>query len=449
MPISLVKALGLKRENLRLAIVGAGGKTTAMFRISRQLDAPVLMITTTHIGINQADLADKCLIITDPEEIRKAFDEMEGHQTIFLSGGATDDGRFTAICDRCQDRLIEECARRKIPLLIEADGARGLPLKVPAEHEPAIPGWVNSVLVVAGLQGLNQPLSDDHVHRPERFAEISGLEDGEIITLGALERVLSHPDGGLKRIPDHARRMVFLNQADTEFLSGQAKWIAEKIVSDYECVAIGSLLPEEDRFEAEIEAVYVPIASVILVAGGSERLGQPKALLQWKGETMVHRSARLASEAGLSPVIIVAGDEIDLISQEVSDLIVTLVHNPDWKAGQSTSLKVGLAKIPERNGAVIFQVVDQPGLTVDLLWSLIELHQQTRAEIIQPHAAGSRANPVLFDRSTFGDLMTITGDHGGRALFHRFNVLSLPWHDTRILIDLDTPEDLENLKVLE
>jgi molybdenum cofactor cytidylyltransferase len=138
-----------------------------------------------------------------------------------------------------------------------------------------------------------------------------------------------------------------------------------------------------------------------------------------------------------------------LISQEVSDLIVTLVHNPDWKAGQSTSLKVGLAQIPERNGAVIFQVVDQPGLTVDLLWSLIELHQQTRAEIIQPHAAGSRANPVLFDRSTFGDLMTITGDHGGRALFHRFNVLSLPWHDTRILIDLDTPEDLENLKVLE
>jgi molybdenum cofactor cytidylyltransferase len=449
MPISLVKALGLNRVNLRLAIVGAGGKTTAMFRISRQLDSPVLMITTTHIGINQADLADKCLVITDPEEIRKAMDEMEEHQTIFLSGGATDDGRYTAISDRCQDRLIEECSRRKISLLIEADGARGLPLKAPAKHEPAIPGWANSVLVVAGLQGLNQPLSDEHVHRPERFAEISELKDGEIITPGVLERVLGHPDGGLKGIPEHARRMVFLNQADTELLSGQAKRIAEEIISEYECVAIGRLLPEEDRFEAEIEAVYVPIASIILAAGGSERLGQPKALLQWKSETMVHRSARLASEAGLSPVIIVAGDEIGSISQNVSDLDVTVVYNPDWKAGQSTSLKVGLAKIPERNGAVIFQVVDQPCLTLDLLWSLIELHRQTRAEIIQPYAAGSRANPVLFDRSTFGDLMTITGDQGGRALFHRFNVLSLPWHDTRILTDLDTPEDLEKLQFLD
>lgn len=449
MPISLVKALGLKGGNLRLAIVGSGGKTTAMFRISRQIDAPVLMITTTHIGIHQADLADEIRVITDPEGIGIALNGIKENQTTFLTGGETNDGRFTSICDRCQDRLIEECALRRIPLLVEADGARGLPLKAPAKHEPVIPEWANNVLVVAGLQGLNQPLNDEHVHRPESFANISGLDLGKIVTPGAVARVLGHPEGGQKRIPDHARRMVLLNQVDTELLLSQSKQIAEELISEYDCIAIGRLLPEEERFEMEIEAVYVPIASIILAAGGSERLGQPKALIEWKGETMVHRSARIASEAGLAPVIIVAGDEFESISRDVSNLDVKVVQNLDWRVGQSSSLKVGLAQIPERNGAVIFQVVDQPGLTVELLWSLIELHRQTRAEIIQPHAAGSRANPVLFDRFTFDDLMTITGDQGGRALFHRYNVLGLPWHDTSILIDLDAPEDLEKLRLLE
>jgi len=377
------------------------------------------------------------------------MDESEEPETIFLSGGKTKDGRLVAVNDQCQEVLIGECSKKKIPLLIEADGARRLALKAPAEHEPAIPEWVNSVLVVAGLNGLNQSLDDEHVHRSHIFSEISGIKFGEVMTPEGLERVLEHPEGGLKRIPDHARKLVLLNQAESDWLLGQAKGIAEKLLSKYECVAIGNLMPEETRFDAEIEAVYVPIGSVILAAGGSERLGQPKALLRWKGETMVHRSARLAIEAGLSPVVIVVGDEMEQISQELSDLDVIVVQNPDWKNGQSTSLKVGLTQIPKRDGAVIFQVVDQPGLTVDLLWSLVELHRQTRAEIIQPHAIGSRANPVLFDRSTFGNLMTITGDQGGRALFHQFNVVSLPWHDAGILIDLDTPEDLEKLENLE
>jgi len=449
MPISLVKALGLQRDSLRLGIVGAGGKTTALFRLSRQLAAPVLLTTTTHIGIDQADLADECWVITDPDEIVKILDEMEEPETIFLSGGKTDDGRLVAVNGQCQQVLIGECSKKGIPLLIEADGARGLALKAPAEHEPAIPEWVNSVLVVAGLGGLNQLLDDEHVHRSQIFSEISGIKFGQVITPEGLEMVLEHPEGGLKRIPDHARKLVLLNQAESDWVLGQAKGIAEKLLSKYECVAIGNLMPEESRFDAEIEAIYVPIGSVILAAGGSERLGQPKALLRWKGETMVHRSARLALEAGLSPVVVVAGDEMEQISQEIFDLEVIVVQNPDWKNGQSTSLKVGLTQIPERNGAVIFQVVDQPGLTVNLLWSLIELHRQTRAEIIQPHAVGSRANPVLFDRSTFDDLMTITGDRGGRAIFHQYNVFSLPWHDAGILIDLDTPEDLEKLENLE
>jgi len=448
MSISLVTALGLERNHLRLAIVGAGGKTTTLFRISRQLSPPVVISTTTHITIEQADLADECWTITDPDEIGKTLDEMEELRTIFLTGGESRDGRLTALCDRCQEVLVTECARREIPLLLESDGARGLFLKSPAEHEPAIPEWVNAVLVVAGLQGLNRPLSEETVHRVDFFSRITGIKQGDLVTSEALEKILRHPEGGLKRIPNHARRLVFLNQVESDLLMGQAKGLAEKLMTAYECIAVGSLLPEEDRFDLEIEAAYTPIASVILAAGGSERLGQPKALFRWKDETMVHRSARIATEAGLSPVIVVAGAEFDPISRELMDLDVTVVHNPDWASGQSTSLIAGLSQIQARNGAVIFQVVDQPWLDVELLWSLVDLHRQTRAKIIQPYAAGSRANPVLFDRSTFGDLQNIRGDQGGRAIFHKYTVQSLPWHDAGILIDLDTPEDLEKLSYL-
>jgi molybdenum cofactor cytidylyltransferase len=449
MPISLLNALGISRENLRLAFVGAGGKTSAMFRVSRQLEGPVILTTTTHIGVDQAKFADENWIITESDEIIKILGRTREPSVILLTSGESEDGRLMPLSAKCQETLVKECISRDLPLLVEADGARGLPLKAPGEHEPAIPEWVNAVLLVAGMGGIGQPLDKLHVHRSEHFSNLSGLGFAEIITPRALARVLMHPEGGLKRIPVKARKLVLLNQAEGETRLGQAREIAEGLIPSFERVVIGSLLPEEERFEAEIEAVYCPVASIILAAGGSERMGQPKALITLNGETMVHLSARIAIQSGLSPVIIVAGDHLESIAEALADLNVQVVHNDDWKDGQSTSLRTGLSCIPDQVGAVIFQVVDQPGLSMALLLALVEAHRQTKAAIIQPQAAGSRANPVLFDCETFTALMNISGDRGGRAIFNQFKVQGLPWHDSRILIDLDSPEDLEKLKVFE
>lgn len=449
MPISLVSSLGIERKNLRLAIVGAGGKTSTLIRLSRQLSPPVVMTTTTHVLPEQADLADESYIIHEPDEIVRILDGIEEPKTFFFTGGESEDGRLIALSDQCQVVLVNECTKRDIPLLVEADGARSLCLKAPAEHEPVIPEWVNATLVIAGLKGLNQPLCEAIVHRPERFSKISGIKLGENVTPTGLANVLLHPEGGLKRIPPGSRRLAFLNQANTDLLMGQAKIIAEKLITEYNCVVIGHLLPEEDRFEAEIDATYIPIASVILAAGDSSRLGQSKVLFRWKGESLIHRSVRIALEAGLWPVIVVAGSDVEQISAEVSTTGAYVIHNKDWKMGQSTSVKTGLKFVPQQSGAVIFQVVDQPGLTKDLIWALKELYYQTRGKIIQPQAAGSRTNPVLFDRSTFIDLMEISGDQGGRSIFHKYSISYLPWHDPGILLDLDNPEDIDKLHHLE
>jgi CTP:molybdopterin cytidylyltransferase MocA len=97
-------------------------------------------------------------------------------------------------------------------------------------------------------------------------------------------------------------------------------------------------------------------------------------------------------------------------------------------------------------GAAIFLLADQPQVPSTILNALTEKHAQTLAPIIAPLVAGRRANPVLFDRATFPNLMALTGDVGGRAIFSKYPVTYLPWHDESLLLDVDTPEDLLKLR---
>jgi len=94
----------------------------------------------------------------------------------------------------------------------------------------------------------------------------------------------------------------------------------------------------------------------------------------------------------------------------------------------------------------VFLLVDQPQVTVSLLHALVSLHGETLAPVAAPKVGGQRANPVLFDRSTFPDLMAIRGDVGGRGLFSRYPVAWLNWPDEKLLQDIDTEEDYRRLQ---
>jgi molybdenum cofactor cytidylyltransferase len=96
-------------------------------------------------------------------------------------------------------------------------------------------------------------------------------------------------------------------------------------------------------------------------------------------------------------------------------------------------------------GACIFLLVDQPQVTASILQALMEKHAQGLYSIIAPMVMDRRANPVLFDSRTFPNLLTLEGDVGGRAIFHLHRVEYLPWHDDRLLLDVDTPEQYKKL----
>lgn len=449
----LSQALRLK-ENPRLAFVGAGGKTSAMFQIARELagDAQekagraVLLTSTTHLAGEQLNQADRHLFVENADVLAELDMSFPGGVTL-LTGKLTESGRTAGLDENLMHRVLGLANSHRVPLLIEADGSRQLPVKAPAAHEPVIPEWVDSVLVVAGLSALGQPLTADWVHRPERFAELSGLVMGEKLNPEALAEVLSHPLGGLKGVPDHAHRFLLLNQADTPELQAVGQRLAEQVQTHYPAVVIAALQaypPGENVF-----AVREGCAGILLAAGGSSRLGQPKQLLEWHGKPLVWHAANQALKSGLSPVIVITGAHADETGSALRDLPVVVVHNPDWLAGQSTSVVRGVSSLPSETGSAIFLLADQPQVTEMLIRSLRAAHHRTLAPIIAPQIGGKRSNPVLFDRLTFPDLLDLSGDTGGRALFSRYRVRWLPWHDESLLLDVDTFEDYQRLLEIE
>jgi molybdenum cofactor cytidylyltransferase len=446
--LRLAEALRIDAHT-RLALVGAGGKTTALFQLARQLPQPVIVSATTHLALHQLNLADEQFVIDLPEDAYR----LEAHLlkgVALFTGPLQTDGRTSGLDETSLKRLYEISEMRGLPLLLEADGSRQLPLKAPADHEPAIPEFVNHVVVVAGLSALGQPLSGEIVHRSELFGPLAGLQPGETIRPENLARGLLHPQGGLKSIPSSARRTALLNQVDDPALERQARQISETLLSEYSCVAAAHLAsPDTDQ---QVLWVRKPVAGIILAAGGSNRYGKLKQVLPWRGEPLVRRAARLALEAGLSPVVVVTGYRTNEVVGSLESLAVKTVYNPRWEAGQSTSVAAGIRALPVETGAAAFILVDQPRMTTGLLTALVDLHARTAAPIAAPRVAGQRANPVLFDRVLFPPLLALEGDVGGRVFFSpgsSYQPAWLDWNDVGLLMDIDTPEDYQKLLVME
>lgn len=207
--IEEITQLQAQNPALIVSIVGSGGKTTLMKQLAEELTGPVLCTTSTKLGTEQAAFFNQH-IVWENEEAPNLTQELP--KSSLISGGIIGDSnhqRINNLSEEQFERLHQLCLEKKLPLLIEADGAKCKSLKAPATWEPVIPDFSDLVVVVVGLRDLMKPLSEEVVFRSELFSKISCLTLGEPIDIKAICHYLKDPLGGLKGIPKKAKTFAY------------------------------------------------------------------------------------------------------------------------------------------------------------------------------------------------------------------------------------------------
>ncbi|HZH26932.1 MAG TPA: molybdopterin-binding/glycosyltransferase family 2 protein [Azospirillaceae bacterium] len=188
------------------------------------------------------------------------------------------------------------------------------------------------------------------------------------------------------------------------------------------------------------------VAALVLAAGRSTRMGGPnKLLVEVEGQPMLVHAVDAALRSQAAPVVVVTGHQGDDVASALAGRDVTLVPNPEFAAGLSSSLRAGLARVPAEADAVIVQLGDMPKVGPDLLNRLIAAYNPTEGRAIcVPTVEGKRGNPVLWDRRFFLEMAAVEGDVGARHLIgaHADLVCEVPVDGDAPLVDLDTPEAL-------
>jgi molybdenum cofactor cytidylyltransferase len=423
-----------------VSLVGAGGKTTALFQLARQYLAAkydrVFVTASTHLGEWQISNADHHVIYKDIATLSAELNDRTG---LILITGEIEANKTKPLEINTLNWLRESCRVRNIPLLIEADGAKERSLKAPASHEPATPAFSDVVIHVCGLSVIGKILNDENVYRAGTFSKYANLAMGTPVTATSIVTMLSDSQAGLKNIPVNARRVVFLNQADSPSLQSIGGAMAQSLLDTFDSVIVGSL--KDESFQT-----FERTAAIILAAGSSTRYGAPKQLLDWKGKPFVRHIAETALHSGLWPVVVVTGAHHAEIETCLKELPVQIIQNGNYAQGQSTSIRAGVGALPSKVGACIFLLADQPQIPSEVIRALVESHSRELQPILAPLVLEERrANPVLFDKITFPDLLKLEGDVGGRAIFSNYKVEFLPWHDDILLLDVDKPSDYKRL----
>lgn len=189
----------------------------------------------------------------------------------------------------------------------------------------------------------------------------------------------------------------------------------------------------------------------MLAAGASTRLGEPKQLLQYHGESLLRRSVRTALAAGCRPVIVIVGCEAARMMIEVSDLDATCVQNSQWPSGMASSVRSGLHTLmasdtpPQR---ALLMVCDQPLISSGLLLELIHKSACEDAEVAACSYAGVLGVPAIFMRRMWPRLLALQGDEGARRVLAACEQVATVQFSSGA-IDVDTPDDLIALQASE
>lgn len=458
--MQLMRGLGLAPENGRpeiVSLVGGGGKSSAAFRLARELAAAgarAVVTTTTRMAEAQIGGA--------PDVVRAGGDRsaqaraglegalrgaLERHGWCLLLGEPRPDdvrqGKATGVAPELVDELAQRGAALGLAaIVVEADGSRMLPAKAPGRHEPALPESTTVVVAVMGLDALGAALEEQSIHRAALVRRLVGAaQDGPArLTPAQAAALLLHPEGGRKNVPAGARFFALLNKAE-----GAARLAGGRLVADRLRRQGAPALVATLRGETAVRERWGPVAAVVLAGGGARRFGAVKQLAAVEGTPMVVRAVNAALASEVDRVVVVTGAgaaEVTAVLRAFSGERVRIVHNAAWASGQASSIRRGLEALSPENGAALFLPADQPFVPARLLDRLIALWG-AGADLCAAATEGeTRGAPALFARSTWPGLLALEGDMGGRGVLRRRAAeVAVAPAPAGWLIDIDTPEE--------
>lgn len=210
----LLHCLAIDHETRVIAIVGAGGKTSLMYALAREmvsLGRTVVTTTTTKIyPPRPAESPHLLLLEHDP-----LLNSLSGLLAKFshVTVGDRVDTKTGKLQGATED-IVDACATAAQCVLVEADGAAAHPVKAPAAWEPVIPHCTDLVIPVVGLDCLGKPARREIVFRLGEFLTVTGLEEGEEITPQAIARLVTHSQGGMKGVTEGVQVIPLLNKMD-------------------------------------------------------------------------------------------------------------------------------------------------------------------------------------------------------------------------------------------
>lgn len=232
-----------------ISLVGAGGKTTLMFRLARELAAAgeaVLTTTTTNIYTPSPEQSGSLIVSESPGcLLDKLRDGLNSHRHITAAARRLSrQGKLSGFTSDVIQNIWESQIFNWI--IVEADGAAGRPLKAPAEYEPVISDCTSLCVGMVGLSVAGQPANPDWVFRHGHFQKLSGLAAGATVTPAAIADVLVHEMGIFKTVPADSMRIAFCNQADSPRNLAAGRQIARLLIQKERCeinrVVIGQAL---------------------------------------------------------------------------------------------------------------------------------------------------------------------------------------------------------------
>jgi molybdenum cofactor cytidylyltransferase len=416
-------------------LAGAGGKTTLMWSLARRLAASgrsVACTTTTRVA---ADEHPPEAPVLGPSALGSTS-RGASHPPLVVSG---DDGGGKLIgLDPAQ---VDALAARFDHLVVEADGARGRPLKVPRPHEPVIPGCCTHLVVLLSVRALDRPASDANLFDRASLVESGRVACSATLDPATIRSLLLGPGGYLGHLSGPHAGFVAVNAAGARggaALAGALWHPALRAVLGVDArSATGVRVDNEDH---RVEAV-------VLAAGSARRFGALKQTVEVRGTPMVSRTVRAALDGGAAAACVVVGHEAGRVERALgplhADPRVGIVHNPDHARGMGTSLAAGVRSVGERAGAVVVMLADMPAVDAQLVRAVVDAYRGSCARVAAPRTSRGTGHPVILRSELFDELSALDGDAGARGIVAREadrTVTVDPPAGTQV--DVDTPDDL-------